>query len=170
MYAEIMTADGFSNPWYWLLVAIVWVRSIQTTLGIPGDVMRNAKTGDPQAKADALHLLDIHIRNTTDEFNHFGAYLVATMTFVLASIATMGFWNDVAVLQGAFFIAFPMALIGALGIRLASKLKDQEITWDQLCGIYRRHFWLKFAMGVLFIFTSMLWAVYLEIRPYLEHF
>lgn len=170
MYAEIMTADGFSNPWYWLLVAIVWVRCIQTTLGIPSDVMRNAKNDDPQAKADALNLLDIHIRNTTDEFNQFGAYLVATMTFVLASIATMGFWNDVPVLQGAFFIAFPMALIGAMGIRLASKLKGTGITWDHLCSVYRRQFWLKLSLGVFFIFTSMIWAVYLEIRPYLEHF
>jgi hypothetical protein len=76
----------------------------------------------------------------------------------------------VAVLQGAFFIAFPMAVIGALGVRLAAKLNDEQITWDNLCRIYRRHFWLELSMGMFFIFISMLWAVYLEIRPYLEHF
>ena len=106
MYAEIMTANGFNNPWYWLLVAVVWVRAIQWTLGIPSDMMRAAKRGNVQAKEDALALMDIYIRSTIRDFNQFGIALVMLTCFVLASFATMGFWNDVPVLQGISFIAF----------------------------------------------------------------
>jgi len=117
MYAEIMTANGFDNPWYWLLVAIVWVRAIQSTMGIPADIMRGAKRGDERSKKDALALLDIYTRTMIRDFNHFGTILVLMTSFVLASFATMGFWNGVAILQGVFFIAFPMVLLGAMSFR-----------------------------------------------------
>jgi hypothetical protein len=168
MYAEIMTANGFDNPWYWLLVAIVWVRAIQWTLGIPADIMRAAKRGDEQAKQDALALLDIYIRTMTRDFNHFGTILVLMTSFVLASFATMGFWNGVAILQGVFLIAFPMVILGAMGIQLSYRLQNKPESWDALCKIYGRQRWIKAALAIMFIFTSMLWALFLEIRPYLE--
>lgn len=168
MYAEIMTANGFNSPWYWLLVAIVWVRAIQWTIGVPADIMRAAKKGDSQAKLDALILIDIYIRTMTRDFNQFGTILVLMTCFVLASFATMGFWNGVAILQGVFFIAFPMVFLGAMGVHLAYRLQKKPESWDELCKIYRRQRWIKAAMAILFMFTSMLWALFLEIRPYLE--
>jgi hypothetical protein len=168
MYAEIMTANGLDNPWYWLLVAIVWVRSIQRTMGIPSDIMRAAKRGDELAKKDALALLDIYIRTIIRDFNHFGTILVLMTSFVLASTATMGFWNGVAILQGVFFIAFPMVLLGAIGVHISYRLKNKAESWDVLCKMYSKHRLLKVALAITFIFTSMLWALFLEIRPYLE--
>ena len=168
MYAEIMTANGFNSLWYWLLVSVIWVRAIQWTVGIPSDMMRAARKGSEQAKIDAMVLMDIHIRTTTREFNQFGTALVLMTCFVMASFATMGFWNDVPVLQGVFFVAFPIVILGALGIRLSYKLQDKPVDWDQFSHIYRRHFWLKVGMAIFFIFSSMLWALFLEIRPYLE--
>lgn len=168
MYAEIMTASGFNNPWYWLLVAILWVRAIQWTVGIPIDTMRAAMKGNPQAKKDALAQMDIHIRNTTRDFNKFGIWLVLLTSFVLASFATMGFWNDIAILQGVFFIAFPMTLLGVIDVRLAFRLQSTPISWDDLCKAYHKHRMVKFAMAILFITASMLWALFLEIRPYLD--
>ncbi len=168
MYAEIMTANGFDSPWYWLLVAVVWVRAIQWTFGIPREMMRAAQRGDEQAKTDALALMDIHIRITTRDFNQFGTVLVLLTCFVLASFATMGFWNDVPVLQGVFFVAFPITLLGAMGVKLAYRIQQHPVDWEELCRIYRKQRWIKVALAILFIFTSMLWALFLEIRPYLE--
>jgi hypothetical protein len=168
MYAEIMTANGFDSPWYWLLVAIVWVRAIQWTLGIPADTMRAAVNGNERAKQDALALSDIYIRVMTRDFNQFGTILVLMTCFVLASFATMGFWNGVAILQGVFFIAFPMVLLGAMGVHLSYRLQNKPESWDVLCKIYRKQRWIKIAMAIMFIFVSMLWALFLEIRPYLE--
>lgn len=168
MYAEIMTANGFNNPWYWLLVAVVWVRAIQWTLGIPSDMVRAAKRGDMQAKEDALALMDIYIRATTRDFNQFGTALVLLTCFVLASFVTMGFVNDVPVLQGISFIAVPITLLGALSVRLAYRLQNQPADWENLCRLYRNQRWIKVALAIGFICSSMLWALYLEIRPYLE--
>lgn len=168
MYAEIMTANGFNSPWYWLLVAVVWVRAIQWTFGIPTDMMRSAKLGDEQARQDASALMDIHIRVTTRDFNQFGTVLVLLTCFVLASFATMGFWNDVPVLQGVFFVAFPVTLLGAMGVRQAYRLQAQSLNWDDIYKIYRKQRWIKIALAILFVFASMLWALYLEIRPFLE--
>ncbi|MBE9477579.1 MAG: hypothetical protein IME92_10540 [Proteobacteria bacterium] len=168
MYAEIMTANGFDNPWYWLLVAIVWVRAIQWTLGIPADIMRAAAKGDAQAKQDALALSGIYIRTMTRDFNQFGTILVVMTCFVLASFATMGFWNGVAILQGIFFISFPMVILGAMEVRLSFWLQDKPVSWDVWCKIYRKQRWIKIALAIIFIIVSMLWALYLEIRPYLE--
>ena len=169
MYAEIMTANGFNNLWYWLLVSVVWVRAIQWTVGIPSDMMRAARRGNEQAKIDALGMMDIHIRTTTREFNQFGTALVLLTCFVMASFATMGFGNDIPVLQGVFFIAFPIVVLGALGVRLSYRLQKKPVEWDELISIYRRHFWLKVALAIFFVVSSMLWALYLEISPYLEH-
>lgn len=168
MYAEIMTANGFNSPWYWLLVAIIWARSIQLTIGIPNDVMRDAVKGDEQAKQDALALLDMHIRTVIRDFDQMGTFLVLMVSFVLASFATMGFWNDIAVLQGVFFIAMPMAILGAIGVRLAYKLQSSPPDWDTIRAIYRKHRWIKSALAVVFIFATMLWSLFLEIRPYLD--
>lgn len=168
MYSEIMTASGFNNPWYWLLVAVVWVRSIQWTLGIPHDTIRAGKWGDEQARKDALALLDIHIRTIIGEYRQFGIYLVAVTCFVLASFATMGFWNDIAVLQGVFFIAFPMAILGGMSVSLAFKLHDRTVGWDELCSVYRKQRWIKIGLAILFILVSMIWAMFLEIRPFLD--
>jgi hypothetical protein len=169
MYAEIMTANGFNNLWYWLLVSVIWVRAIRWSMGIPSYMMRAARGGDEQAKVDALGLMDISIRTATREFNQFGTALVLLTCFVMASFATMGFWNDVAVLQGLFFIGFPIVVLGGLELKLSYRLQKQPVEWDELSRIYRRHFWLKVALAAFFIFSSMLWVLYLEIRPYLEH-
>jgi hypothetical protein len=169
MYAEIMTAKGFDSLWYWLLVSVIWVRAIQWTAGIPSDMMRAARRGSEQAKVDAMDLMGIHIRTITHEFNQFGTALVLLTCFVMASLATLGFWNNVPVLQGMFFIAFPAVILGALGIRLSYRLQKKPVSWDELCRIYRQHFWLKVGAAVFFVLSSMLWALYLEIRPYLEH-
>jgi hypothetical protein len=104
----------------------------------------------------------------TRDFNHFGTILVLMTSFVLASFATMGFWNGVAILQGVFLIAFPMVILGAMGIQLSYRLQNKPESWDALCKIYGRQRWIKAALAIMFIFTSMLWALFLEIRPYLE--
>lgn len=168
MYAEIMTANGFNSLWYWLLVSVIWGRAIRWTVGIPNDMMRAARNGNQQAKEDALSLMDINIRTTTHEFNQFGTALVLLTCFVMASFATMGFWNDVPVLQGLFFVGFPIVVLGGLEIRLSYRLQEKPVTWDALSAIYRRHFWKKIGLAILFIFGSMFWALYLEIRPFLE--
>jgi len=168
MYADILTSNSFDSPWYWLLVATLWVRAIQWTLGIPNDVMRAAQNGDASAHKDALALMDMHIRSVTRDFNQFGMILVLMTCFVLASFATLGFWNDVTMLQGVFLISFPMVLIGGMDIRLASRLQKQPVDWADLCRIYRKQRWLKFALGLLFLLISMMWALFLQIRPLLE--
>ncbi len=168
MYADILMTNSMVDPWYWLLVAILWIRAIQWTLGIPNDVMRAAQNGDVQARKDALSLMDMHIRSVTRDFHHFGVVLVLMTCFVLASFATLGFWNDVTMLQGVFLITFPMVLIGGMDIRLAMRLQKQPVDWNGLCRIYRRQRWFKLVLALLFLMTSMLWAVFLEIRPLLE--
>lgn len=168
MYAEIIAANGLYNSWYWLLVTLVWLRSIQQTLGIPIFTMRSAIKGDAQAKQDAHIFLDIHIRNTTRSFTQFGPFLVALVCFILASIATLGFWYDVAFLQGIFFIAMPMAILGWIAMRMAYRLQKQPASWQELCKIYHRHRRFKFGLAALFTVMTVVWAGYLEIRPYLD--
>jgi len=168
MYANILTSNSFDNPWYWLLVAILWVRAIQWTLGIPSDVMRAARSGDALAHSDALALMDMHIRSVTRDFNQFGMVLVLMTCFVLASFATLGFWNDVTMLQGVFLISFPMVIIGGMDIRLSLRLQKQPVEWADICRIYRRQRRMKFALALLFLMISMLWSLFLQIRPLLE--
>lgn len=170
MYPDILTANGFDNPWYWLLVIVVWLRSLQWTFGIPKYMMRSAIKGDEQAKSDVLALLDIHTRAVVSEFNLYGNMLVLFTCFVLASIATLGFSNDIVVLQAVFFIAVPMSLLGAFDVRLSYQVVNKKGDWDAFCRIYKKYFWIKITFATVFIFASMQWATYLELRPYLEFF
>lgn len=170
MYAEIMAANGFNTVWYWMLVIVVWLRALQWTFGIPKYMMRNAMMGNEQVKLDVLALLDIHTCNIVSEFSQYGTYLVLLVCFVLTSFATLGFVNDIIVLQAVFFIAFPMSLLGAFDVRLSYQLHKNMGDWGLICRIYKKYFWIKVIFASVFIFASTQWARYLEIRPYLENF
>jgi hypothetical protein len=170
MYPDILSANGFDNPWYWLLVIVIWLRSLQWTFGIPKYMMRSAIKGDEQAKSDVLALLDIHTRAIVSEFNLYGSALVLLICFVLASIATLGFSHDITILQAIFFIAVPMSLLGAFDVRLSYQILSKKSDWDAFCKIYKRYFWIKVTFASVFIYASMQWAQYLKLRPYLEFF
>lgn len=170
MYAQIMTENGFESPWYWLFVALIWVRAYHWTFGVSHEIMREALNGNAQAKTDVLSLVDIHLRNSVTDFQRFGTFFVLLVCFVLTAITTMGFLNDISMLQAVFFFALPMAIIGGGGLRTAFKMHQNPLDWDSFCRIYKKNRWFKLFLGVGFILLSMTWKLYLEIRPYLQEF
>ncbi|PCH95933.1 MAG: hypothetical protein COB84_05465 [Rhodobacteraceae bacterium] len=170
MYAKIMTENGFESPWYWLFVALIWVRACHWTFGVSHEIMREALNGNAQAKTDVLSLVDIHVRNAVTDFQRFGTFFVLLVCFVLTAITTMGFLNDILMLQAVFFFALPMAIIGGLGLRIVFKMHQKPLDWDGFCRVYKKNRRFKFFLGLLFILLSMAWKLYLEIRPYLQDF
>lgn len=168
MYADILTESGLQSFWYWVLVVLVWGRTLQVTLGIPLGMMRMADKGDKIAQKDALMLLCRYTHQMTYDFQQHGPFRVLLISFVLTSLVSLAFLYDIALLQGVFFLASPLIVIGGIGVHYAYQLRDPQPDWKRISDVYKNFYRLKIVIIAVFSFVLLSWILFLEIRPYLE--
>ena len=56
---EVIDIRSFSNLWFWMVLAVMWSSASHRVIGIPYDMIQNAKRHGGQAERDLEALMQI---------------------------------------------------------------------------------------------------------------
>ncbi len=139
---EFIDYDTFLSLWYWVLVIVAWSLTCHYTMGVPFDVVVRADRHGGQHTDDCDQLAMIHARRIATVLRKGGVFFVAFVAFLLASLATLGFWFDYQVASAFFLILAPICVVSIFGARLSLRVLAGNVTGDPLRRmITRRRFW-----------------------------
>lgn len=159
---EVIDLRSFSNLWYWIVLAVMWSTLSHWCVGVPYDLVLRAKRGNEQAAHDMRVLAEVNANRLISVVESSGAFATAGATFMLAGLATYGwqFGNEFS--QALFLLLFPLILVGFWSFRTARVLRSNN--YEDVPAILRSHRVTVQAMGVVFIFVTAFWGMWVNVR------
>ncbi|SHH15719.1 component of SufBCD complex [Marivita hallyeonensis] len=160
---ELIDMRSFSNLWFWIGLAVVWSSASHWVLGVPYDMIGRARRHGGQAEDDFVDLLRINSRRLLYIADEAGLWVIGVGMFLLTTCVTLGFFYGVEIAQALFFLGFPMAIISLLSVRTARALFETEHTIDQIYKRLARHRLVVQAIGMVSIFITAMWGMYVNL-------
>lgn len=153
---QLIELHTFSNVWYWLAVAVTWSTVCHWIIGVPFDLIYRARRDGDQAAADLEMSVDINVRRLMTISDMAGAALTAIAAFVIAALASMGFYYGFELAQGFFLLALPLAIVGMISMRRSRRYAVKRPAGKELAvELMKLRFWLQvLAVGAIFV-TAM---------------
>lgn len=158
---EVIDMRSFSNLWYWIVLAVFWSTASHFLLGVPFDLVTRARRGQEQAIHDLNVLTQVNVNRILSLAQMSGLTMTAIATFLITGLATLGWGYGSEFAQAVFLLAAPMMLIGLMSIRTARKL--QASGFEDITGALRWHRLCVQLLGVVFIFVTAFWGMYVNL-------
>jgi len=158
-YAEVIGSRSFASIWYWIMLALVWTRTTHWTVGVPFDDAQLAHKQGGQAQTDFETMIEINVRKTINMFDSHNVFFTGLAAFLLATIFMLGFWFKIQFMQAGFLLLFPLAVVGALSLRLVHKWHEQPLFGDDLYHSYLLHRRIKQLIGANAMLFTAFWGV-----------
>jgi len=153
-----ISVKSFSSIWYWIFTGIAWSMTCHYTLGVPHDMLVRAHAKGGKYAEDAEALAALHTRRLTELFGKGGTFVVAAVAFLLAMVATFGFFYGYELAQAAFMLLAPLTIVQIYMVRLAFRVSEQGLVGADLRkALSRRRFWNQ-VIGLISIFLSSILA------------
>jgi len=156
--------NSFWNLWYWILTVIIWSMTAHWTIGVPFDAIVRA---DRQGGVFAEHLdalVDINVHRLIYYFERGGVVFAGFAGFMLAGVATLGFYFGSEVFMAVFMLLAPLTLVMALSVRFAYRIRQAGWRGAELRQRMRwRRLWNQ-AIGLLAISAATVVAVWVRLR------
>lgn len=124
---SLLDSRSFSTIWFWLILIGMWSVTGRNVLGIPAEVLTRARSaqraGDPEGAAvvtllDWLSLSLPRWRVSPRE----GAIFLGVTTFLLTSLAILGFGYGLEMAQALTLLLAPFAMLFWMRVLLARRL------------------------------------------------
>lgn len=187
-FLALLDSRSFGTVWFWLLLTIGWTLAGRRVLGVPMDVIMQARragvrTADASADADAvtaLALLD-WLSLTLPRWRivrRDGAVLTGVAAFLLASLAVLGFAYGLEMAQAIVLLTIPFGLVFLSELRLAPRVwglleqarlgqrSANEIA-AEAARLMRRHRLLTILLSFLAVaVTAFYGAIWMLIHPF----
>lgn len=160
---EVIDFRSFSNLWYWLALAVIWSISTHFPLGVSYDMVARARAGLPQAEDDLMDMARIQITRRLEFARASGPVLLGGISFVLSSLAILGWVYWVEFAQALFLIAAPMVVQQHLSFRACAQIEAANPEAPDLIRYLRRHRLHCQGLGVVAIFVSAAWGMYVNL-------
>lgn len=156
---ELIDMRSFSNLWYWIALAVLWSTASHWILGVPFDLVQRASRHGGQAEADLQELVRININRILYVISNSGHWLAAFVATMLTMLVTLGFWYEVEFAQAVFFLAFPMAIIGALNVWTGRRIRANAAEGEILRKYLGRHRLITQIIGIISIFVTGMYGM-----------
>ena len=156
---DLIDLRSFSNLWYWIALAVTWSTASHWILGVPFDMVLRARRHGGQAMADLESIMRVNVNRMLYITNEAGVILLAAVCCGLTILALLGFWYLVEFCQAVFLLAFPLAVVGALSLRTATRIERDGDAGDVLCRRLNRHRIGVQVIGMLAILITALWGM-----------
>jgi len=157
---ELIDMRSFSNLWYWIMLAVVWSMTSHWVIGVPFDMVTRARRHGGKLAEDVERLVEINVNRLLYISNVAGTWLIGLGAFLLAGLATLGFWYRVEFCQAVFLIALPMSFVGMLSVRLARRIHAEQARGEALYRRIRRHRLAVQIIGMIAIFVTAFWGMW----------
>ncbi|PWK62551.1 component of SufBCD complex [Roseicyclus mahoneyensis] len=161
LVTQVIDLRSFSNLWYWIVLAILWSTLSHWVLGVPFHIVQRARRGDEDSLRDMRALAEINARRILDFAELSGIAMVAASCFVVTSLVILGWGYRVEFCQALVLLLLPLILVTALSVRTAMVLRDTG--FENLAIRLRNHRLLVQGVGIVFIFVTALWGMYVNV-------
>ena len=126
----LLDSRSFGSVWFWVTLVFAWTAAGRRVAGVPVDVVNAVARPDPASASPpddpaAVTLLD-WLSLTLPRWQvsgGSGAVLLGLATFLLTSLALLGFVYDLEMAQALVLLILPFALVFVMEMRLAHRLR-----------------------------------------------
>lgn len=157
---ELIDMRSFSNLWYWIALAVFWSSASHWVLGVPYDMVLRARRTGGQAEIDLNDMARVNVNRLLHIADVSGLWLVGLICFLLSCLVVLAFWYGIEFAQALLLLALPMAIIGALSLSCAQRIRTEGMTGDALFKRLGRHRTVTQIVGTISIFVTALWGMY----------
>ncbi|NIZ11640.1 component of SufBCD complex [Pseudooceanicola sp. HF7] len=158
---ELLDLRSFSNLWFWIFLAVLWVGVSHWVMGVSYSLVLRARSDGGRAEEDLFTLLRLRVEGLTRMAERTGVFSVATISFLLTALAMLGFLYKLEFAQALFLILLPLLLVLVLTVRTARRIAADESRET----IYLRLRRLKAAVqsiGMLAVLLTTTWGMYVN--------
>ncbi|MGI1661844.1 component of SufBCD complex [Palleronia sp. KMU-117] len=157
---ELIDMRSFSNLWYWIALAVLWSTVSHWVLGVPFDMVQRARRQGGEAEGDLRDLVRINVNRIVYIADTAGVFIIGAGCAAITALVLLGFWYGIEFAQALFLLIFPTAIVGALSLRQARRLRATSPEGEALFRALNRHrFWTQ-VIGVISIFVTALWGMW----------
>nr|WP_279577978.1 hypothetical protein [Paracoccus versutus] len=177
----LLDSRSFGSIWFWVILTLAWTMAGRRILGVPSDVISGAVGAEPGPRDDpaALVLLD-WLSLTLPRWRidrRKGAILLGLGSFLLTTLAILGFGYGLEMAQALVLLVLPFALLFGLELRLARRLRavlaraevGQPVNeaGAEAARLMRRHRMVILAMSILVVaLTAFYGALWMIVHPF----
>ena len=160
LVSERIDMRSFSNLWYWIGLAVYWSSASHWILGVPFDLIQRARNEEGQAEHDMRVMIEVNCNRLTNIMEKSGTVMTGLTFFVVSGLGVLGFYYWVEFAQAVFFLVLPSALIGALSINFAKRIKKSEISaLSMFLMLKRLRFYIQL-IGIIFILITGMFGMF----------
>lgn len=164
---ELIDMRSFSNLWFWIMLAVQWSMASHWVLGVPYDMVLRARKHGDRMTEDMEAMVRINVNRLLYISHVSGMWIAGFSSFLVTSLALVGFYYRIEFAQAVFCLLFPLLLVGLLSLRTAHKIADGDHQGEVL---FRRLHWHRVAtqaIGMISILFTSLWGMWqnLQIGP-----
>lgn len=154
---DLIDFRAFSSFWYWLLVCLIWVRSMGHARGVPLDLLRRAEAGDGPARTALEALVAAEDQARARRPEAFVALEVGIWSFGLTVLAVLGLGYGQELAQACLLIALPQGMVGLVTGRAARAMAgaDGAALRARLFRLNRHVQWI----GIAAVFVSSIFGM-----------
>lgn len=159
---DVIDLRSFSNLWYWIALATMWSTLSHWVLGVPFDIVTRARRGHERSAHDMQVLAEVNVNRILTIMDMSGTIITGVLSCIITGLAVTGWVYGIEFSQAVFLLFFPLTLVAALSVRSARRLRATGFA-DLGHRLRLHRIWVQ-GLGVVFIFITAFWGMWVNVR------
>jgi hypothetical protein len=166
---EVIDMRSFSNLWFWIVLAVLWSSTSYWVLGIPFDMIQQARREGGQAQQDLEDMARINASRLLMMVDRSGAVGVALLCFWGTGLGLLAFYYDIEFAQAVFLLMAPVTPVVWLSIRTSRRISGAAMDPETLHRTLIRHRRVTQVIGMLAISVTALYGTWQNVNVSILH-
>jgi hypothetical protein len=166
---EIIDMRSFSNLWFWIVLAVMWSSTSYWVLGVPYDMIQQARREGGEVQRDLEDLVRINTSRLLMMVDRSGVIGVALLCFWGTGVALLGFYYDVEFAQALFLLLAPLTLVVWQSVRASRRIAAGGMEAEALHRALIRHRRVTQVIGMLSISVTALYGTWQNVNVSILH-
>jgi hypothetical protein len=166
---QIIDMRSFSNLWFWIVLAVLWSSTSYWVLGVPYDMIQQARREGGAVQRDLEDLVRINTSRLLMMVDRSGVIGVALLCFWGTGVALLAFYYDVEFAQALFLLLAPLTLVVWQSIRASRRIAAGGMDAEALHRALIRHRRVTQVIGMLSISVTALYGTWQNVNVSILH-
>jgi hypothetical protein len=166
---EIIDMRSFSNLWFWIVLAVMWSSTSYWVLGVPYDMIQQARREGGETQQDLEDLVRINTSRLLMMVDRSGVIGVALLCFWGTGVALLAFYYNVEFAQALFLLLAPLTLVVWQSIRASRRIAAGGMDAEALHRALIRHRRVTQVIGMLSICVTALYGTWQNVNVSILH-
>jgi hypothetical protein len=161
---EVIDMRSFSNLWFWIVLAVLWSSTSYWVLGVPFDMIQQARREGGSVQQDLEDLVRINTSRLLMMVDRSGVIGTALLCFWGSGLALLAFHYHVEFAQALFLLLAPLSLVVWLSVRACRRIAAGGMDAEALHRALIRHRRATQVIGMLAICVTALYGTWQNVN------